>query len=67
MWFISETVDQLNIKRILAKYESDGSGNLPYHPAMMLMLLIYAYATGEFGLVCRALNLRRMGRMIHWA
>src|ERR1043165_5624681 len=28
--------------------ESDPRGNQPFHPAMMLKVLIYAYATGTF-------------------
>ena len=47
-WFISETVDQLNLSEILDGDRDGGQGNLPYHPAMMLKILIYAYATGVF-------------------
>ena len=46
VWFISETVDQLDLSEILDGYRDGGQGNLPYHPAMMLKILIYAYATG---------------------
>jgi len=70
IWFISETVDQLDLTHILAHYEDRGPGNLPYHPAMMLKLLIglrgRSKVTGEFNLVCLALNLRRMNQMMHW-
>lgn len=48
VWFISETVDQLDLSEILDGYRDGGQGNLPYHPAMMLKILIYAYATGVF-------------------
>jgi len=48
VWFISETVDQLDVGEILEGYRDGGQGNLPYHPAMMLKILIYAYATGVF-------------------
>jgi transposase len=48
VWFISETVDQLNLDAIVDVYRESGQGNLPYHPAMMLKLLIYAYSSGVF-------------------
>ena len=38
VWFISETVDQLDLSEIVAAYRDGGQGNLPYHPAMMLKL-----------------------------
>ena len=48
VWFISESVDQLDLSEIVDSYREGGQGNLPYHPAMMLKVLIYAYATGTF-------------------
>ena len=48
VWFISETVDQLDLREIVESYRDGGQGNLPYHPAMMLKILIFAYATGVF-------------------
>ena len=57
VWFISETVDQLDLRQILSAYRDGGQGNLPYHPAMMLKLLIYAYASGVF-------SSRRIARQI---
>jgi len=48
VWFISETVDQLDLSEIVESYRDGGQGNLPYHPAMMLKILIFAYATGVF-------------------
>jgi transposase len=57
IWFISETVDQLDLSLILEKYRDGGQGNLPYHPAMMLKILIYAYASGVF-------SSRRIARQI---
>ena len=47
-YFISDTVDQLDIRPILAGYRKGGKGELAYHPSMMLKVLIYAYATGVF-------------------
>jgi len=47
-WFVVETVEQLNIDSLLAKYRVSGKGELAYHPRLMLSLLIYAYCTGTF-------------------
>jgi transposase len=57
VWFISETVDQLDLCEIVDRYRDGGQGNLPYHPAMMLKILIFAYATGVF-------SSRRIARQI---
>ena len=46
--FISETVDQLDLRKLESAYRSGGKGALAYHPRMMLKVLIYAYATGTF-------------------
>jgi len=46
--FISDVVDQLDLKLIYASYEDGGDrGQPPYHPAMMMKLLLYAYCTGK--------------------
>jgi len=49
-FFISETVEQLELSDFYAKYEQreDGRGNCAYEPRLMLKLLIYAYCTGIF-------------------
>ena len=47
--FISDVVDELDLIAFRAHYEEgDPRGNQPFHPAMMLKILIYAYATGTF-------------------
>ena len=46
--FISDTIDQLDIRSIVEKYRESGTGNLAYHPRMMLKLLVYGYSTGVF-------------------
>jgi len=46
--FVSETVDQLDLRKLESAYRSEGKGALAYHPRMMLKVLIYAYATGTF-------------------
>ena len=47
-YFISDTVDQLDISSIANKYRSAGSGNVAYHPRLMLKLLFFGYSTGFF-------------------
>ena len=46
--FLSDVVDHaLDLTPILAAYETgDGRGQPPYHPALMVKLLLYAYCTG---------------------
>jgi transposase len=46
--FISDTVDQLELKAFYERYEGGGSRNQPFHPAMMVKVLVYAYASGVF-------------------
>ena len=46
--FINDTVDALDLKAFYARYEGGGSRNQPFHPAMMVKVLVYAYATGVF-------------------
>lgn len=46
-WFISDTVDELDLSAMVSAYEAeDGRGQPPYHPAMMVKLLLYAYCVG---------------------
>jgi len=44
--FISKVVDKMDLTDFFAPYEEDGRRNKPYHPAMMVKVLIYAYAVG---------------------
>lgn len=44
--FVVEVVDQLDLSALEKAYR--GSGSASYHPAMMLGLMIYGYATGVF-------------------
>jgi transposase/IS5 family transposase len=47
--FMSDVVDELDLSGFEARYEEgDPRGNQPFHPAMMLKVLIYGYATGTF-------------------
>ena len=43
---VSELVDALDLSAFYAPYAQQGSGNLPYAPAMMVRILGYGYATG---------------------
>lgn len=47
--FISDLVDEsLDLSAILKLYEEgDARGGMPYHPRMMVKLLLYAYCTGK--------------------
>ncbi|WP_124038618.1 IS1182-like element ISKpn6 family transposase, partial [Klebsiella pneumoniae] len=47
-YFISETVDTLDLSAFHARYAGGGPGNQPFHPAMMVKVLIYGYASGVF-------------------
>ena len=48
VYFISDTVDSLNLSAFHARYATGGARNQPFHPAMMVKVLVYAYATGTF-------------------
>ncbi len=47
-YFISDTVDSLNLSAFHARYAGAGSRNQPFHPVMLVKVLVYAYATGVF-------------------
>ena len=47
-YFLSDTVDALDLKAFYEPYEGDGRRNSPYDPRMMVKLLLYGYATGVF-------------------
>jgi transposase/IS5 family transposase len=47
-YFISDTVDSLNVGAFHERYAKDGPRNQPFHPAMMVKVLVYAYASGVF-------------------
>lgn len=56
--FISDTVDGLDLNAFHARYDKDGPRNQPFHPAMMVKVLIYGYATGVF-------SSRKIARKLH--
>jgi transposase len=57
-YFINDTVDSLNLQAFHARYAKDGPRNQPFHPAMMVKVLIYGYATGVF-------SSRKLARKLH--
>ena len=46
VYFMVETVATLDLTSILAHYERELRGQPPFHPRMMVALLLYCYATG---------------------
>jgi transposase len=56
--FISDTVDTLDLGAFHARYGKDGPRNQPFHPAMMVKVLVYGYATGVF-------SSRKIARKLH--
>ena len=57
-YFISDTVDSLDLSAFHARYDNGGPRNQPFHPAMMIKILIYGYATGTF-------SSRKLARKLH--
>ena len=45
-YFISDIVDQLDLSLIMERYAGEERGYPPYHPAMMVKVLLYAYCIG---------------------
>src|SRR5437762_3879692 len=48
VFFLLDTVPQLELRRFYAPYEQETRGAPPYDPAMMVCLLLYAYCVGVF-------------------
>jgi len=46
-WFVLDAVDAMDLTAFLAAYRDDGWGRAAHDPAMMVALLLYAYAIGE--------------------
>ena len=45
-YFISDLVDQLDLSEITGRYEQERRGGPPYHPLMMVKVLLYGYCVG---------------------
>jgi len=48
VYFILDTLNELDISAITKKYEQEERGHPPYNPRMMVALLFYAYCRGVF-------------------
>jgi transposase len=46
-WFVIDAVGQFDLAAFYAAYRADGHGRAAHDPAMMVALLVYAYAIGE--------------------
>jgi len=57
-YFIGDAVDGLDLSAFHARYAGGGPRNQPFHPAMMVKVLLYAYATGVF-------SSRKIARKLH--
>jgi transposase len=45
-WFVLDAVAEMDLEPFYGAYRSDGHGRAAYEPAMMVTLLLYAYARG---------------------
>lgn len=57
-YFLSDTVDTLDLSAFHARYAGGGPRNQPFHPAMMVKVLLYGYATGVF-------SSRKLSKKLH--
>jgi transposase len=46
-WFVLDAVEAMDLGAFYAAYRVDGHGRAAHDPAMMVALLLYAYAVGE--------------------
>src|SRR2546428_10251745 len=47
-YFVSDLVDHLDLSAITAVYEDEGPGYPPYHPIMLIKVLVDAYCVRAF-------------------
>jgi len=57
-YFISDLVEHFDLSAIETMYEDELRGGPPYHPAMMVKVLLYAYCTGVY-------SSRRIAKHLH--
>ena len=48
IYFLLEVSEEIDISPIVDDYHSEQGGQPPFHPRMMLVLLLYAYSVGVF-------------------
>src|ERR671911_2920985 len=46
-WFVLDAVGEIDLSAFYVSYRQDGWGRAAHDPAMMVALLVYAYAVGE--------------------
>jgi transposase len=46
-WFVLDAVDEIDLSAFYSDYREDGWGRAAFEPAMMVVLLLYAYSVGE--------------------
>ena len=46
VYFLSDVVDQLDLSAIRGRYEQERRGGPPYHPRLMVKVLLYGYCLG---------------------
>ena len=56
--YINDTIDTLDLSAFFKRYQGGGSRNQPFHPSMMVKVLVCAYATGTF-------SSRKIARKLH--
>jgi transposase len=48
VYFLLDVVPQMDLQPILHPYQAEERGQPPFHPTMLVTLLLYGYATGTF-------------------
>jgi transposase len=48
VYFVVEIIDRLDLQVFYSRYDGDGRRNQPFDPALLVKVLVYAYATGVF-------------------
>jgi transposase len=48
VYFLLDVVPQMDLQPILQPYQAEERGQPPFHPTMLVTLLLYGYATGTF-------------------
>jgi transposase len=46
-WFVIDAVAEMDLSAFYAAYRADGHGRAAYEPAMMVALVLYAFATAQ--------------------
>ena len=46
-WFVIDAVEDMDLSAFYARYRQDGWGRAAYDPAMMVAIVLYAYAKGQ--------------------